>query len=404
MTNLLRPFIAIFTSLTLLILANGLCNTFIPIRLHLEGHTADTIGFVTSSLYAGIFLGSLWLDRWISKVGHVPSLIVCTFLLTAFTLMQTLWIDPRYWAVLRLLGGVATAGLFIGIESWLLMQTAPKQRGSILSIYLVVFYGSLSLGQLLIHFTDPMSLDPFYLIGGLSIAAIVPLLLNKIPQPPFEKTERLGAKKLFQTSPLGFSGVIISGMIVAAVFGLIPVYAAQIGLSIPEVSNLVALLIAGGLTFQWPLGKLADLYGRRLILNCLSFATITICGVIAMTPTPPPFLLFTFIFLFGGCSFTIYPISMAYVCENVENHQIVSATGGFVLAYGVGAILGPIIAPMAMQYVGCHGLFYFLGLTMTVLLCIGAVYSNKKIIIPEKSDLSQGIDVKSEEPLPKQEK
>jgi len=382
----LRPFLAIFTSLSLLILANGLCNTFIPIRLHLEGHTPDTIGFVTSSLYAGIFLGSLWLDRWVSKVGHVPSLVICTILLTIFTLMQTLWIDPSYWAILRLLVGVATAGLFIAIESWLLMQTAPEQRGAILSIYLVVFYGSLSLGQLLIHLTDPMTLTAFYLIGALSIASILPLILNKIPQPPFEKTERLGAKKLFLISPLGFSGVIISGIILAAVYGLVPVYAAQIGLSIPEVSNLVALLIAGGLSFQWPLGKLADRYGRRLILNCSCIATIILCGIIALFPGLPFPLLFTCIFLFGGCSFTIYPISMAYVCENLENHQIVSATGGFVLAYGVGAILGPIMAPIAMQWMGCHGLFYFLGAVTIILLCIGLIYANKKVIVPQKSD------------------
>ena len=70
-------------------------------------------------------------------------------------LAQAFWIDPIYWAILRLICGVCTAGVFIVIESWLLMQSPPSMRGAVLSLYLAVFYAALSAGQFLINLSDP---------------------------------------------------------------------------------------------------------------------------------------------------------------------------------------------------------------------------------------------------------
>ena len=52
---------------------------------------------------------------------------------------------------------------------------------------------------------------------------------------------------------------------------------------------------------------------------------------------------------------------MAFTCEGVTEQKIVAATGGFVLAYGIGAIAGPLLAPLFMNWFGSNGLFYFLG-------------------------------------------
>ena len=84
-----------------------------------------------------------------------------------------------------------------------------------------------------------------------------------------------------------------------------------------------------------------------------------------------PLLLFTpRKLVFGGFAFTLYPLSMAYTCEKAKENQLVSVTGGFVLAYGIGAIAGPLLAPLAMDFFGVVGLFYFLG---AISLALGVV-------------------------------
>ena len=84
-----------------------------------------------------------------------------------------------------------------------------------------------------------------------------------------------------------------------------------------------------------------------------------------------PISLFVLAWLFGGFSFTLYPLSMAYVCEKIPEDQIVAATGGFVLSYGIGAIAGPMLVPLPMEWLGAPGLFYFLALITLGLGCFG---------------------------------
>ena len=371
MIPLIRSLSAPFLSLILLILASGLSNTFTSVRLEIEGYHSETVGFVTSALYAGIFVGSLWMDRWIAKLGHVRSFLLFAGATAILVLFQAAWIDPYYWTALRFMGGICTSGIFIVIESWLLMQATSKLRGAILSVYLAVFYGALSGGQLLIHISDPTTLTPFYIIALLSFASMLPLCFGNIQSPKMESATRLNTRQLFNLSPFGLSGVVISGVILAAVYGLVPVYARELGLSIPEIGNLMALLIFGGLIFQWPLGRLADKGKRRAVLLFASIITTILCCTIAISGHLSSTLLFLLIFLFGGFAFTIYPLSMAHACEKIEDHQLVSATGGFVLSYGVGAIVGPLMAPIAMNWMGGAGLFYFLAIIASVLVLVG---------------------------------
>lgn len=372
MIPLIRSLVAPFLSLILLILASGLCNTFVSIRLEMEGYPPEVIGFVSAALYIGIFVGSLWIDRWISKVGHIRSFVTFAGVTTGLILLQGLWVDPLFWSIVRFLGGICTAGIFVVIESWLLMQTTPALRGMILSIYLAIFYAALSAGQLLIHISDPMTAQPFWIIAALSAASILPLVVKKISQPKIDGgSSRLKSSELFKISPLGLVGVFISGILLAAIYGLVPIYAKEIGLNISEIGNLMALLIFGGLIFQWPLGKLAMQGNRHKVLMLSSVLTAVIGCAIALSGHLSSALLFTLTFLFGGFSFTIYPLSMAHACEKIADHQLVSATGGFVLSYGVGAIAGPIIAPIAMNWVGSHGLFYFLALAASILVLVG---------------------------------
>lgn len=357
---LFRPFIAPLLSFVLLVMASGLFNTFIPIRLEIEGYTPEATGFIVSALYAGMLIGSLRIDRWIGKTGHVKAFVILATSSCALVLAQGLLINAWYWVILRFLGGICMAGIFIAIESWLLIQSAASNRGAMLSVYLGVFYGALTLGQFLINLSDPAGPFPFYITAFFCVLSTIPLTVKKPAEPKIEEMAPLNMIQLFCISPLGFIGVVISGMLLAVVFGLAPVYGKEIGLSISEIGNLMAMIIFGGLSLQWPLGRWADKGNRRKILYTASFLSSLFCLLIPLIDQNSVTLLLLLAWGFGGFSFTIYPLSMAYSCERVQEGQIVAATGGFVLSYGIGAVAGPLLAPLAMNQFGPHGLFYFL--------------------------------------------
>lgn len=368
MIALIRSFIPPLFSLALMMMASGLFNTFVSVRLELEGFSPEKIGIVTSALYLGILAGSFKIDYLILKAGHIRSFVLFAAVLSILVLLQAFWINPWYWCVLRFVGGICMAGIFIVIESWLLMKSAPAMRGAVLSIYLAVFYAALSGGQFLINLSDPRGIFPFCITSILIVLSILPISIRQIPAPaPIKEPPHLNIFQLFRISPLGFMGGIVSGMLLAAVYGLVPVYANQIGMSISQIGTFMAVIIFGGFMFQWPLGRWADKSDRRKILNIASFLTACFAVAIAATDAVSPILLLILAWFFGGFSFALYPLSMAYTCEKVREEQIVPVTGGFVLSYGIGAIAGPILAPFAMDFLGNPGLFYFLG-AITLLL------------------------------------
>lgn len=374
MITLLRSLVLPLASLVLLMMASGMFNTFVSVRLEMEGFSPETIGMVTSALYFGILAGSFRIDKWIARKGHIYAFITFAVVLAVLSILQSFWIDPWYWAALRFIGGICMAGVFIVIESWLLMQSNAAQRGAVLSIYLAVFYAATSSGQFLMNLSSLESSTPFYIAAGFFLLSALPISRAKMSAPRLESQAPLSLLKLYRISPLGFIGGIISGMLLAAVYGLVPVYTAELGMSVPEISTFMAILIFGGFSLQWPLGRLADRGRRRLVLNCASFATAIIA--LFMASISNTVLLLIAAWAFGAFSFTIYPLSMAYSCEKLNGSEIVAATGGFVLSYGIGAIAGPILAPLAMSYLGSGGLFYFLSAITFLLGMIGLFEKN----------------------------
>lgn len=380
MLTLLRILAAPFVSLIFMMMASGLFNTFVSLRLETEGYSPEEIGIVISALYVGILVGSFRIDRWIARVGHIRSFVVFAAALAILVLAQAFWIQPWYWSALRFLGGICMAGVFIVIESWFLMLSGPTMRGAILSIYLAVFYAALSSGQLLIDLSDPQGVFPFCITALFLIISILPIVIRKVAEPKIAETStRLSLAQLFRISPLGFVGGVISGMLLAVVYGLVPVYAKEIGMSISEIGTFMAILIFGGFSLQWPLGRWADKTGRRRVLNIASFITALLGIAIGLLDHVSPILLFILAWLFGGFSFTLYPLSMSYACERVKEDQIVAATGGFVLSYGIGAIAGPLVAPLAMELFGSAGLFYFLGGISLLLGLVGLKPDKRKM-------------------------
>ena len=63
--------------------------------------------------------------------------------------------------------------------------------------------------------------------------------------------------------------------------------------------------------------------------------------------------------LFGGLSFTLYPLAVAYTNDYVEADDLVPASGGLMIAYGAGAAAGPIAGAVLMDAMGARGLFVF---------------------------------------------
>ncbi|MCH9753489.1 MAG: hypothetical protein K0T99_01140 [Alphaproteobacteria bacterium] len=92
-------------------------------------------------------------------------------------------------------------------------------------------------------------------------------------------------------------------------------------------------------------------------------------------------LAFVLVFVFGGVTFSIYPMSLNHTCDYVDNDYIVEVTQGMMLAYGFGSAVGPVSVSLTMQYFGPNGIFY----TFIVSLLLMIIFMIIRIIASDKA-------------------
>ena len=81
--------------------------------------------------------------------------------------------------------------------------------------------------MLLLNISKPEAYEPFILVSVLLSVALVPILLTKRPAPKFKKIETISIYELYKISPLGSLSSFFTGIIHAAFFSLIAVYATK---------------------------------------------------------------------------------------------------------------------------------------------------------------------------------
>jgi UMF2 family putative MFS family transporter len=67
------------------------------------------------------------------------------------------------------------------------------------------------------------------------------------------------------------------------------------------------------------------------------------------------------LFILGAAGFTLYPVAMAWACERVGPHQLVSMNQALLLSYTVGSLLGPALTATLMQRYSDSLLFITIG-------------------------------------------
>lgn len=380
---MIRKYNALITpllALVILTMGSALLTTFISLQLASIAISNIWIASMTTAYYAGMVLGAFKLEKLILRVGHIRSYSAFASMLAIISILHGFYIDVSFWLVLRFLGGIATAGLYVVIESWILGSTTNKNRGKFLAIYMIALYVAQAFGQTLLNIHLDNILLLYCISGILASLSVIPLTLTKASIPIISEPEILGVKKILSLSRSGVMTCLASGMILGAIYGLYPVFITYLNYPTSDVSIVMSLTILGGMLFQFPLGKLSDIMSRRLLIGILSLCSITVSILIMIYANYGVVVLTILSIIFGGSTFCLYPIGISHTCDRVLNHQIVSATQTLLLFYGIGAMLGPLIASIIDMLFKGYSLLAFIIIICTPLSAF--VLIRKQIIAP----------------------
>lgn len=356
--RLLAMALAPLLGLFIIALGNGFLSSLTTLRLGAAGESATTIGVVSSAYFIGLTLGALFNDRLILRIGHIRAYSSFAALIGATILLQGLFYDTTWWSVLRLINGWATVGVFLVIESWLLLAGDAKIRGRLLALYMIAFYGAGVIAQAALgEITAMGDTAPFMLAGMLATLSVLPIVILPRVSPLLEHVEPLKPRQLLGIAPTGLVGCFGSGIIIAGIYALLPLYLQRIGLDVGEVGTMMAWVILGAMLLQYPVGRWSDRKDRQDVLITLAIICTVLSLLIVALPVDTvalPVLLF----LLGGGVFALYPVSVSSAADRAPADALVPMIQGLLLINSLGSALAPLgISPMMTRY-GEVGLFW----------------------------------------------
>ena len=350
----------------LLMVGNGVQGSLLGIRGALEGFSTFQLSVVMSAYFLG-FLGGSWLaPAMIRRVGHVRVFSALGSMISAVLILYPLLLDWVSWSAMRVVIGFCFSGVYVTAESWLNNTATNETRGQALSAYMIVQMLGIIAAQGLLALGDPGGFGLFIIPSVLVSLAFMPLLLADTPAPTFAAIKPMSIGQLFRTSPLGCAGMLLTGGVFSAMFGMAAVYGAMSAMTIGEIAIFVAAMYVGGLVLQYPIGWVSDRMDRRALILWMSAAGAVVMAVAAVLPT-------AFVFevvvagLLGGIINPLYSLLIALTNDHLSKEQMPGASAGLIFLNGFGAIFGPLVAGWLMGAIGPKGYFLIIGVLFAVL-------------------------------------
>jgi len=340
-------------------IALGALSPLVVLQLEQRGVGTEVISIVGSAYFAGFVVGTLTCFPIIDRAGHIRAFSVFAVLAANATLLHVVMQHPVAWAVLRAIVGYALAGLFTIVESWLNDKATKETRGRMFALYTMVAWGLSGIGPLGLNIPDSSGTIMFCLITVMMASAIIPLALTKVGNPEIGHRSHFGIIRLYTISPLGVLACFSAGFINTGLFVLLPLYAKRLGYGDARISILLSIAVIGPLFIQYPVGWLADRFGRRPLMLTTTLLAIALSGGIVALP-PAAFLwLVGLTMLLAGMISPLYALGVGQTSDYIAKKDFVSASAGLLMAWGIGAVLGPLVAAPTMRFLGANGLFYF---------------------------------------------
>lgn len=391
---------ALLFAAAILYAGNGLQSTLLSVRGDIEGFPTTVIGLLASAYYAGFILGCRLVPGMIQGVGHIRAFVALASIASSSALAHILFVEPIAWGGLRFVTGFSFAGLTMVLESWINERATNENRGKILSVYRIVDLGAVTIGNGLLAIAPPEGFQLFILVSILISIALVPVALTRSSSPAPLETAKLDIVQLYKVSPVGAIGAAATGLANAAFWGMAPVYVQELGYGAAAIAAFMSTAIIGAGLFQFPAGWLSDKIDRRMVIFASSLLGTGASALLAMFAGLSENAMLGFSFLFGAFIIPVFGICAAHANDHAAVGKAVATSGGLLLLYGVGSVVGALVGALVMSAFEPAALFWYIAgvylvLAVFTLLRIGIkrrprIVGNKSRYIPmAKSPLTR---------------
>lgn len=363
-------------------LAVGYTYPAIALNLEARGVSTTTIGILAAIQGLGLLLSAIALPSLTVRFG-AWRLAVCSLAGTAVVIAALGMTDNLIaWAVLRFLFGVGANVLFVTCEVWINVLAPETMRGRVIGVYTSIISGLFACGPLLVPVLGYQGMAAFGTVAVIFLILGLPLMRLKRAVPPVEKAPFSELPRVMAAIPLLLLAIATFSFFDGATFALWVVYAFGQGLSETATVTTLSALVVGNIVLQYPIGWLADRMSRRLLLAGLAGATFAGALALPALSLAHP-LIYVFLFFWGATAFGVYTLGVTLIGEHLTGTRLVAANSAFGIMWGLGLMIGPVVAGSVMGQVGD------IGLPLTAAVVYGILTIAALFLPPIRSSLAR---------------
>ena len=348
-------YFAVLASVLSVGLALGVSMPLVSLRLEDWGYGSFAIGVMAAMPAIGVLLGASLASRLAGWVGVPSAMRLCLW--GGALSIGLLALLPSYpvWLGLRLLIGMSLTVVFILGESWINQLVVEQWRGRLVALYGSSYALSQLAGPLVLGFLG--SEDNFGFWAATSLLVGAPLLLlgrGGAPSTEACSVTLLDLVGFCRRLPVIAWAIALFAAFEAMILTLLPVYCLQQGFTTEVALFMVSTVVVGDAVLQLPIGALADRMSRRTLFSGCALALL---GSSLMIPvllhTPGIWPLWV---LFGASAGGLFTLSLVLIGERYRDDALVRANAHVAQLWGIGCLLGPLLAGAGSQWVSGHAL------------------------------------------------
>jgi MFS family permease len=283
-------------------------------------------------------------------------------------LLSLVLITPWVWIPVRALSGFCFAGAAMIVESWLNERSDAASRGRVFGIYTMVNLAATTAGQMVLTLGESNGYFFFVLAAMVYCLALLPTAISATSTPRPLTRASLNLRALWRNSPIAVFAVLMVGISNASFGTLAAVYGARIGLSLSDIALFASIPILAGAASQIPVGIASDRFDRRKVLIAVTLFALLADGLFLSLGVTQLWVALSLSALFGATVFAMYPVIVAHANDHAEPGSFIQVSGGLLLVFGIGSIIGPTVAGLAMTAFGSATLFAVTGAAHMLLI------------------------------------
>lgn len=342
-----KNFLAITISIAVVGLGLGTILPLTALTLHQMGYGTQIIGLMTSMSAIGILAILPLIKHLERKYGNAKSMMLAILLASLSISLTPFCTSLFLWATTRFFFGMAIGILFTLGEAWLNKIAPDSTRGRAFAIYATTFTLFQLVGPLLVPLIAPYTNWNFIFCASLFLLAIPFLSKTQITHtitPPVP----VAWKNIIRQMTLIILGTSFFALFDTLTLSLLPLFGISHGLSVQQATLSASIILLGNSTLQFPIGWLADRFGRKPIHTLCSLFTVILIPCMPFA-IHTPILWWLLLYALGASAGGIYILSLVACGERFKGAHLVTASAIVNATWGITSSIAPLATGTLMQ-------------------------------------------------------